>query len=207
MNKVYGKSLAAAVTVAILLGASPALADGIYVGSGGANLIGGDPSDPAGANLNLRQRSTIGAFGTLGYKWQDGFSTEVEGGVRARHTNGGASLTTGRRADEQTTSFMMNARIEPATRGAVKPYAGVGAGVAITKRTDYSLRERQGDVAPAGQAMAGFAMDVSSRTSIFAEYRYFKSFEQSDAAAAGGGKADSHAGLLGLRVRLGGPIN
>ena len=102
--------------------------------------------------------------------------------------------------------IMMNARIEPDTRGAVKPYAGVGAGVAITRRNDHSLRERTGDVAPAGQAMAGFAMGISSRTAVFAEYRYFKAFEQSEAAANGGGKTGSHAGLLGLRVRLGGPI-
>ena len=206
MIRVYGKFLPAAAACAMLFSMSAVAEEGIYIGTGGANLIGGGPSDPIGAKLDLHQRSTVGAFGSLGYRWSDGFSAELEGGRRARQTDGAASFATGRRADEATTSFMMNARIEPATRGSVKPYAGVGAGVAITQRNDHSLRERFGDVAPAGQAMAGFAMGLSSRTAIFAEYRYFKSFEQSEAASNGGGKTGSHAGLLGLLVRLGGPI-
>jgi opacity protein-like surface antigen len=206
MKLIYGKHLTVLAASALLFSMSAQAEEGVYIGSGGANLIGGGPADPIGANLNLRQRSTVGAFGSLGYRWADGLSAEVEDGVRTRQTDGGASFDTVRRAAEQTTSFMMNARIEPEIRGVVKPYAGVGAGLAITRRNDHSLRERTGNVAPAGQAMAGFAMGLSSRTAVFAEYRYFKAFDQSEAASSGGGKTGSHAGLLGLRVRLGGPI-
>jgi len=206
MIRVFGKFLPAVATCAMLFSMSAVAEEGIYIGTGGTNLIGGGPSGPIGAKLDLHQRSTVGALGSLGYHWSDGFSAELEGGMRARQTDGAASFATGRRADESTTSFMMSARIEPVTRDSVKPYATIGAGVASTQRNDHSLRERAGDVAPADQAMAGFAMVLYSRTAIFAEYRDFKSFEQSEAASNGGGKTGRHAGLLGLRVRLSGSI-
>ena len=158
MIRVFGKFLPAFALCAVLFSGGATAEEGACIGTGGANLIGGGPSYPVGAKLNLHQRSTVGAFGSLGYRWFDGFSTEFGGGRCARQTDGAASFATGRRADEATTSFMMNARIEPPTRGTVKSYAGLGAGVAITQHNDHSLRERSDDVATAGQSMAAFAM-------------------------------------------------
>ena len=189
MIRAYGKFLPAVATCAMLFSMSAVAEEGIYLGTGGDKL-------------DLHQRSTEGAFGSPGYRWSDGFSAELKGGMCARQADGAASFITSRRADESTNSFMMNARIEHATKGSVKPYAGV----AITQRNDLGLRERSGDVAPAGQATAGIAMGLPNRTATFAEYRHFKSFEQSEATSNGGEKTGSHAGLLGLRVRLGGPI-
>ena len=42
----------------------------------------------------------------------------------------------------------------------------------------------------------GSLLRLSSRTAIFAGYRYFKSFEQSEAAWNGDGKMGSYAGLI-----------
>ena len=103
---------------------------------GGANLIGGGPSGPVGAKLDLYQRSPVGAFGSFKYRWADSFSSELESGIRAPQTDGSASFATGRRSDEATTCFMMNDQIEPAAKGSVKPYEGVCAGVGITQRND-----------------------------------------------------------------------
>ncbi len=196
--RVYGKFLPAVATCAMLFSMSAVAEEGIYIGTGDANLIGGGPSYPIGGKLDLRQRSTVGAFRSLGYRWSDGFSAELEGRMRVRQTDGDASLETGRRADESTTSLMMNTRIEPASRGSFMPYAGI----VITQRNDHSLCEPSGDVAPANQDMAGCAMGLSSRTAIFAEYRYFKSFEQSKATSNGGGKRAVMQAFLGCVCAL-----
>ncbi len=185
--------------------ATAALAEGAYVGAGGANLLGSAGLRGGPTGLDIHQRSAVGAYSALGYRWLDGFQAEVQGGLRARSVDGAVQETTGRRAAQQTTSFMVNARISPPVRGPIKPYAGVGAGIAIVDTADYGLQERDGGIAPAGQALAGFSLEVSDRTSLFAEYRYFKLLEdqRSLSQTNGANRDETHAALIGLRVRLG----
>lgn len=198
------KFIAAVVGCAVLAGAGFARAEGGYVGAGGANL-GVDPTARL-SDADLRSRSGIGAFGAVGYRWDDMLSTEVEGGLRFRNVDGAAEATNGRGANESTKLLMVNARLAPPVRGPIKPYAGVGAGLAIVSTADHSLRSEDDDMSAAGQAMAGFSYDVSSRTSLYAEYRYFKLLEDQGSSGAGGGsrRHESHIGFLGLRVKLGG---
>jgi opacity protein-like surface antigen len=189
----------------LAVGSTHAVAEGAYVGSGGANLMGSiDPSSNS-SGLNLQQRSSIGAFGALGYQWQDGFGAEVEGGMRARNIDGGSPESNGRRAAQNTTSFMLNARLSPNFNGPLQPYAGVGAGVAVVQTDDHSLQSESDNVAPVGQALAGFSLDVSPRTRVFGEYRYFKVLadDTSKASPSNAGRDESHAAMFGLRVRLG----
>jgi len=96
---------------------------------------------------------------------------------------------------------MMNARLAPETGGALKPYAGIGAGMALVNTQDHGLGSREDNIAPAGQAMAGFSLDMSNRTSFFAEYRYMKMLNGSSSTSTG--RNDNHAGFVGLRVRFG----
>ena len=56
MIRVYGKFLPAAVACAMLFSMSAVAEEGIYIGTGGANLIGGGPSDPIGAKLERIER-------------------------------------------------------------------------------------------------------------------------------------------------------
>ena len=195
--------LAVMTGIAILATASAALADGAYIGRGGANLMG---APQAGDRHDLNDRSRIGAFGAFGYRWREGVGAEVEGGLRARSVDGASEADTGRGAAQRTTTFMLNARLTPETGGRLQPYAGVGAGLAIVNTEDYSLRADHGSLATAGQAMAGFALDVSPRTKVFAEYRYFQFLEEPQSAARAGGSSASHSAMLGLRVALGGSL-
>ena len=189
----------------LAVGSAHAVAEGAYVGSGGANVLGALDTSSNGSGLDLQQRSSVGAFGALGYQWQDGFGAEVEGGMRARSLDGGSLEPNGRRAEQNTTSFMLNARLSPSFNGPLQPYAGVGAGVAVVQTDDHSLSSESDNVAPVGQALAGFSLDVSPRTSVFGEYRYFKVLadDNSKSAASNAGRDESHAAMFGLRVRLG----
>lgn len=184
---------------ALLTASGVAHAEGGYVASGGSGILYSD------RDLGERMRfagNGVGAYGSVGYRWDQAFATEIEGGLRGRAYDGAAQAQNGRGGREDTTVLMFNARIAPDTRSPLKPYAGVGAGLALMNSQDHSLRSGEDDVAPAGQAMAGFSLDVSERTSFFAEYRYFKLMENAGASAAGA-RDESHAGFIGLRVRLG----
>jgi len=198
--------LAAAIFGGALLASGFAQAEGGYTASGGARLLDANSEDTSySRGLDLGQNTGVGAFGAVGYRWDDGFSTEIEGGLRGRDLAGAAQATNGRGANESTALLMFNARMTPNVRGPLKPYAGVGAGLAIVSTQDHSLRSDRDDMAPAGQAMAGFSLDVSDRTSLFAEYRYFKLLDSvgSDGADVGRRDDESHAGIIGLRVRFG----
>ena len=65
MIRVYGKFLPAVATCAMLFSMSAVAQEGIYIGSGGANLIGGGPSNPIGAKL---ERIWI-RLNRLGFPW------------------------------------------------------------------------------------------------------------------------------------------
>ncbi len=189
--------------MAIIAGAAYA-AEGAYIGVGGASLLDQDRDATLPQVLELAQPNGVGAFGAVGYHWDSAFSTEIEGGLRARGVEGIARDENGRGAEESTTLLMVNARLSPPVNGPLKPYAGVGAGLVIVSTQDYSLRSDRDEMATAGQALAGFSLDVSSRTSLFAEYRYFKLLDGGKQAGdSGGGRSDSHSGFVGLKVRLG----
>ena len=190
----------------VLLVAGGAQAEGGYVGAGGARLLDYNSQDDSRSQgLGYGQSTGVGAFGSVGYRWDDGFSTELEGGMRGRDLAGADQAATGRGANESTALLMVNARLSPPVRGPLKPYAGVGAGVAIVSTQDHSLRSDRDEMAPAGQAMAGFSLDVSDRTSLFAEYRYFKLLDdiRPQGAESSGRNDESHAGFIGIRVRFG----
>ena len=190
-----------------LAATSGASAEGGYVGAGGASLLDWNSQNPDNHStaLQLGQESGVGAFGAVGYRWDDGFSTEIEGGLRGRAMSGVAEDATGRGAEQSTALLMVNARMAPPVRGPLKPYAGLGAGLAVVSSQDHGLREDRDELAPAGQAMAGFSLDVSDRTSLFAEYRYFKLLDEVRPAGSGASaqKDESHAGFIGIRVRFG----
>lgn len=192
-----------AFAAALAFGVGGAAAEGGYIGAGGANLLAGDGPIAAASTFDLDRRRHLGAYGSVGYVWRDGFSTEVEGGLRAREFSGVGQVDNGRGAAEETTSLMLNARIAPPVRGPLKPYAGVGAGLAFVNLADHSDRSERGDMAAAGQALAGFSLEVSQRTSLFAEYRYFKLLENSPVTESASARDQSHSGLVGLRVKLG----
>ena len=195
----------AAVFLAAATVSAAALAEGAYVGRGGSNLLGAVPQTAQETAAHVHARKQIGAFGAFGYRWADGFGAEIEGGLRQRQLDGDSLSPNGRSAEQNTATLMLNARIAPSFRGPLSPYAGVGAGVAVVNTADHSLRSDDGAVAPAGQAVAGFNLNLSDRSSLFAEYRYFKLLEDGDVATPNGAndRNDSHAAMFGLRIRLG----
>lgn len=192
---------AIALAAALALTASPALAEGGYIASGGVSLLYDDADQAFEQGLHGAERHGVGAFGSVGYRWDNAFATELEGGLRGGQATSGADESTGRGASRDTKVLMMNARLSPQTSGPLKPYAGVGAGMALVNTQDFGLGSSDDDLAPAGQAMAGFSLEMSERASFFAEYRYMKMLNGSGSSADG--RDDNHAGFVGLRVRFG----
>lgn len=196
--------LAGATGAALVAGSMGAQAEGVYLGAGGASLLASQTTSPD--QLEYNTRSAVGAYNAVGYRWDETLSTEVEGGLRLRDVEGAAQASNGRGADQSTKVLMLNARLSPPVRGPVKPYAGFGAGLAIVTTDDHSLRSENDQMAAAGQAMAGFSFEVSERTSLFAEYRYFTLLEDQagPVASDNADRGESHIGFVGLKVKLGG---
>ncbi len=191
------------VIAGIGLAGSPAMAQG-YIGSGGASLMDDQGVQLAyGGAEDPFDRAGVGAFGSIGYKWDKAFATEIEGGLMARSVDGAEEGSSSRGADEQTALLMFNARIAPSVSGPLKPYAGLGAGFAYVNTQDYGLRQEHDSMAPAGQAMAGFSLEMSERTSLFAEYRYLKMLDGGSGGSNARESDQSHAGFFGLRIQLG----
>lgn len=193
--------LAAFLALGAAVVATPAAAEGGYIASGGLSLLYDDADDAFSNGLGDAEGNGVGAFGSIGYRWDNAFATELEGGLRGGQAIGATEATTGRGASQDTKVLMMNARLTPETGGALKPYAGIGAGMALVNTQDHGLGSNSDDISPAGQAMAGFSLDMSNRTSFFAEYRYMKMLTSSSSATTG--RSDNHAGFVGLRVRFG----
>lgn len=185
------------------LAGAPAMAQG-YIASGGSTLLGNQDDRLAYSNEDDPfDRAGAGAYGSIGYKWDQAFATEIEGGLMARSVDGADEESNGRGADEQTALLMFNARIAPTVPGPLKPYAGLGAGFAYVNTQDHSLRQDRDAMAPAGQAMAGFSLEMSDRTSLFAEYRYLKMLNGGGGGSNAHDSNQSHAGFFGLRIQLG----
>lgn len=193
--------LAALLTLGAMVAAAPASAEGGYIASGGVSLLYDDADEAFSNGLEDAERNGVGAFGSIGYRWDNAFATELEGGLRGGQAIGAAEESTGRGASQDTKVLMMNARITPDTGGPLRPYAGIGAGMALVNTQDHGLGSNSDNISPAGQAMAGFSLDMSTRTSFFAEYRYMKVLTSSSSSTTG--RSDSHAGFVGLRVRFG----
>jgi len=193
--------MAVLLALATMAATSPAAAEGGYIASGGVSLLYDDADEAFTNGIGDAEHNGVGAFGSIGYRWDNAFATELEGGLRGGQAIGAAEDTTGRGASQDTKVLMMNARIAPETGGRLKPYAGIGAGLALVNTQDHSLGSSNDDIAPAGQAMAGFSLDMSERTSFFAEYRYMTMLESGGSASSG--RNVNHAGFVGLRVRFG----
>ena len=75
------------------------------------------------APIDLNDPNAVGSFGAVGYRWDNVFSTEIEGGLRARSFDGAAEAETGRGGQEATKVLMVNARFAPTTSGAANDAA------------------------------------------------------------------------------------
>ena len=192
--------------------AAQAAEDGFYAeGRIGLSLPLNSDLDSATTSQEVDlDRSIVGNV-AVGHGYGNGVRTELEIGFRENDVDsisGGGSGT----GDVATWSFMANALYDVAVDGPLKPFFGIGAGIAridasgATPSTGTSINDT--DTAFAWQGMAGVAYAVNERVKLTLGYRYFAvpdadlnnnvgtSFETDYA---------SHDVLFGLRYSFGAP--
>lgn len=117
------------------------------------------------------------------YGWKrDDYRYEVElvlgeDDVASHKLNGGAPLA-GSAGGINMAGVLFNGYYDFSTASAFTPYVGGGVGLAMLEAEDFRVDAipdvlNDDDTVIAYQLMAGIGYDLSDRTNIFAEYRYF----------------------------------
>ena len=117
------------------------------------------------------------------YGWKrEGYRYEVElvvgeDDVSSHTLNGGAPLA-GPTGGINMAGVLFNGYYDFSTASAFTPYVGAGLGVAMVEAEGFGVATipdvlDDDDTVIAYQLMAGIGYDLSERTNIFAEYRYF----------------------------------
>lgn len=211
----------AAVSAALLMQAPLAMAQdasakGPYLGlSAGFNF--NDGADVSGLGINRSVDLDTGwvGLGALGYRYGNGFRTELEGGWRENDVDSISGLAGGS-GDVSAKSLMANVLYDVRMGGRLMPYIGGGLGYA---RVDYDgvgpvtaaapgARVNGDDDVFAYQGIAGVAYWMTDALELALEYRYFATEDPGVSTNTGvglSGEYDSHAGLVGLRWNFGGP--
>jgi len=117
------------------------------------------------------------------YGWKrEGYRYEVElvvgeDDVSSHTLNGGAPLA-GPTGGINMAGVLFNGYYDFSTASAFTPYVGAGLGVAMVEAEGFGVATipdvlDDDDTVIAYQLMAGIGYDLSDRTNLFAEYRYF----------------------------------
>lgn len=209
----------AGMTAALLLQAPAVLAQdahprGPFIGiMGGASFL--DDADIDGPGVNTSAETDTGwlALGTLGYRFGNGFRTELEAGWRENDVDQVFGAASGA-GDISAKSLMANLVYDIRTGGRLMPFIGGGLGYA---QIDYDgvaplnlarNRVNDEDHVFAYQGLAGVSYWMSDVVELTTEYRYMATQDPEFKTATGvgvDGEYQSHAVLLGLRWNFGAP--
>lgn len=203
---------ASSALIAMTVLATPGLAreDGFYIGTGiGANLSYDQQTDVRQTTNSLETDLGPGALLNFGYKYEENWRAEVEGGYRTTGISGINELTGN--GDVDTWTLIINGLYDFENDSFITPYIGVGAGVAILDydnvtpvRSDSgatSLND-SGDPNLALQFIAGAAWEIADNVELTGQYN-FLAVPEMEARAANGlnsrGELYNHMLTVGLR--------
>jgi OmpA-OmpF porin, OOP family len=190
----------AAGGLAACLATAPAMAadPGLYLGAGGGiNWLQDMDFDPG---PKIDQDLGWAAIGSLGYRFQSGLRTELEGGYR---DNNGEFNGTGFDTDTTAWSGMANLLYDFDFGSPIRPYLGVGLGAAHV-RVDSGVTADDAQWAFAYQGIVGVSYAVTDRLDFFVDGRYLRTagLDIDQTGAVGGsldGEYSTFTGLAGLR--------
>lgn len=225
------KLAAAAIGLGFLSYASAGLAanEGPFIGiMGGANWSGDQDISGTGVGINRTVDTDTGwaVLPVIGYRYGNGFRTELEIGYRRNDMDSISGGTTGAPVGFASVNgsgkvtaktAMVNLLYDLNMNGRFSPYFGGGVGYA---KIDYDHVRPVGVVGAvpgqlddndgvfAYQGMAGVSYAMNDNMELAAEYRYFAAKDQDMRTSGGVGvetEYDSHAALIGLRIGFGAP--
>lgn len=205
-----GKRIApAALAVAVVAAAPAAKAEGPYVfGAVGGAFMQDSNLDSGAFDLNADHDAGFAGLAGLGYALPGGFRVEAELGYRDNDVDSVSGVNAS--GETRAYSAMANLLYDFDVDWPVRPFIGVGAGLARVARDDIapvgptSLDDH--DTGFAYQFIAGAEYPLSDRLGINLSYRYLRVPDLDYTAASGAGiDSDyaSHTVLLGLRFRFG----
>jgi len=208
MQKILTSAILALSFLSIL--SLPAHAgDGLYVGAGLGLSSSPDvtASGTSGGKV-VFDYSTMGAA-VVGYDYGTNWRAEAEISRRAAGLKSVAA--TAASGEALATSLMVNALYDLDVDSVVKPYVGVGVGLAdvnIKNGTPFggSLINKSDSVA-AAQGIVGASYAMNDKIDLFGDYRYYKT-AKADFTTAVGTKTSmdfsAHSAMVGLRFSFGG---
>ncbi|MDF2764319.1 MAG: surface antigen msp4 family protein [Rhodospirillales bacterium] len=202
------KLLATAALAGVLGCASPAQAEGIYVGAfGGVGNLEDADLEAGGVDFDFESDTGWLVGAAVGYGFDFGLRTEAEIAYRMNDLDEGsvAGVDFGVDGDTTALSFMGNLWFDVPVAWAVRPFIGAGAGMAQVSLNDAEAGA--GEIADdsdwvfAYQLGAGLGYRLNPTLDLTAEYRYFATDDPE--LEAFGIDADyeyaSHSVLFGVR--------
>lgn len=135
----------------------------------------------SGARVDTKLEDGYVVVGALGRSFQNNTRLEIEGAYRENevdnHTVSGPALA-GSTGEAKVASGMVNGYYDIPTSASIKPYVGVGVGVANVDFQNYTTTANgeildDSETVMAYQGMAGLSAPITARLSVNAEYRYF----------------------------------
>jgi outer membrane protein OmpA-like peptidoglycan-associated protein len=204
-------ALLASTCALALAGASLADDQGYYAGVGvGIGMIDdleltfdGAPN----ANVELDGESDGVALLSLGYRYSNGWRTELEASHRFNEL--GALNDANGTSDAHTWSLMVNAVFDTNPEGAWSPYLGAGVGASEIVYSGQGVVDgapvnvNDSDTVLAGQLIAGLGWRVAPRWVLDAGYRYFVAPEADFSGAEFARSYEHHDVLVGVRYLFG----
>ena len=203
--------LGTAALATVLAAATPAQADGIYIGAfGGVNFAqDSDLSyDAAGYEFDVEHDTGWLAGAAVGYTFDFGLRAEAEAAYRMNNFDRLelAGLGYDLDGDVSTLSLMGNLWFEAPLTAALRPFVGVGVGMAQVSLNDAEVQGTSvvddSDWVLAYQVGGGLAYRVTPGIDLTAEYRYFAT-DDAEVELDGGGDGEyeysSHSVLVGVR--------
>lgn len=217
MNQI--KTLLLATSAFVVSGAALAAEPGGYVGLGAGLHLPRDSNVLIGGAARDMEFDNGPIFvGSAGYKWEQGFRTELEFGYREGDV-GNVVTPTGNVAwtgQQRTWSTMANVLFDIGTSSGVTPYIGAGLGLSWIGWKDNFKGPTTAafdgtDSKFSWQGIAGLGYDATKNLGLFLEYRYIGAnnarFPAKLAPASVVADHDdrSHNFLVGFRYSFGAP--
>jgi len=192
-----------------ILSYSAQAGDGLYVGAGLGLSSSPDvtASGTSGGKV-VFDNSTMGAA-VVGYDYGTNWRAEAEISRRAAGLKSVAA--TAASGEALATSLMVNAIYDLDVDSVVKPYVGVGVGLAdvnIKNGTPFGGSSiNKSDSVTAAQGIVGASYAMNDKIDLFGDYRYYKT-AKADFTTAVGTKTSmdftAHSAMVGLRFSFGG---
>lgn len=201
-----------AMAIGLVSPPSNAQSSNYYLGAGAGISLQSD-ADLTGTGVNTSIDTDLGWVGQLsiGRAYGNGWRTEIEAAYGKSDVDSisGAASSGG---DISALSGMINGLYDFSVDGPLKPYVGIGLGIARINYNDVTpvggSQIDDSDTVFAYQGIAGASYDLGNNLALTADYRYLATTDpkfRTDSGTSIDGEFSDHRVMVGLRWSFGQP--